>query len=197
MNRFGLPLRFGLGPILWIAMSLAPARAFDAEQLLGGLAQSKKGQASFVEMKYLSVLDRPIRSSGTLSFQAPARIEKDTLEPKREVLVLEGDSLTVTREGRTITFNLRDHAQVLSIVEAIRGVLLGNVQVLEQVYQIEVTGDEARWHMVLTPRDAKLASVIKEIRMGGGAQVRSVEYVEPNGDHSVMQIEPLPDSGKE
>ncbi len=47
--------------------------------------------------------------------------------------------------------------------------------------------------MLLTPRDEKLASVIKEIRMGGGGgQVRSVEYAEPNGDHAVMQIDPVP-----
>lgn len=186
-----------VGPILWLVAPLAPAYAFDAEQLLAELAQNKQGQATFVETKYLAVLERPIKSSGTLSFQSPARIEKNTLEPKREVLVLDGDTLTVTRDGRTMTVNLRDHAQVLSFVEAIRGVLLGNVQVLDQVYKIQVSGNEANWRMVLTPRDAKLASMIKEIRMGGGRQVRSVEYVEPNGDHTVMQIDPVRVSEKE
>ncbi len=197
MNRIRVFLPLAVGPILWLVAPLAPAYAFDAEQLLAELSQNKQGQATFVETKYLAVLERPIKSSGTLSFQSPARIEKNTLEPKREVLVLDGDTLTVTRDGRTMTVNLRDHAQVLSFVEAIRGVLLGNVQVLDQVYKIQVSGNEANWRMVLTPRDAKLASMIKEIRMGGGGQVRSVEYVEPNGDHTVMQIDPVRVSEKE
>jgi outer membrane lipoprotein-sorting protein len=183
MNRIWL--------ILCLAAPLTPAYAFDTEQLLAELAQNKQGQATFVETKYLAVLDRPIKSSGTLSFQAPARIEKHTLQPKREVLVLDGDSLTVSRDGRTMTVNLQEHAQVLSFVAAIRGVLLGDAQLLEQVYEIQVSGSQGSWRMALTPRDAKLASVIREIRMGGGGgQVRSVEYVEPNGDHAVMQIDP-------
>jgi outer membrane lipoprotein-sorting protein len=197
MNRSRVFLPLALGAVLWLVAPVAPAYAFDAEQLLAELAQNKQSQATFVEMKYLAVLDRPIKSSGTLSFQPPARIEKNTLEPKPELLVLDGDTLTVTRDGRTMTVNLRDREQVLSFVEAIRGVLLGNVQLLEQIYKIQVSGSEANWHMVLTPRDAKLASVIKEIRMGGGEQVRRVEYVEANGDHAVMQIDPVPVREKE
>jgi outer membrane lipoprotein-sorting protein len=190
MNRIRVPLALGL---LCLAAPLTPAYGFDAEQVLAELAQNKQGRATFVETKYLAVLDGPIKSSGTLSFESPARIEKDTLQPKREVLVLDGDTLTVTRDGRTMTVNLRDHAQVLSFVAAIRGVLLGNAQLLEQVYKIDLSGSQASWRMVLTPRDEKLASVIKEIRMGGGGgQMRSVEYVEPNGDHAVMQIDPVP-----
>ena len=179
-----------------LAFLIAPptdSYAFDAQQLLTQLAQSRQGQATFVETKYLAMLDRPIRSSGTLAFQAPARFEKATLEPKREVLVLDGDTLTVAREGRTITVDLRDHVQVLSFVEAIRGVLLGNAERLEQLYKIQLSGTEAAWNIVLTPRDSKLADLIKEIRMsGGGGQVRSVEYAEAGGDRSVMQIEPVP-----
>ena len=185
-----MPLAFGL---LCLAWPLTPAYGFDAEQLLAELAQNKQGRATFVETKYLAVLDRPIKSSGTLSFEPPARIEKDTLQPKREALVLDGDTLTVTRDGRTMTVNLREHAQVLSFVTAIRGVLLGDAQLLGQVYKIDVSGSQGSWRMVLTPRHAQLASVIKEIRMGGGGgRVRSVEYVEPNGDHAVMQIDPVP-----
>ncbi len=139
MNRNRASLAFGL---LCLAVPLTPARGFDADQLLAELAQNKQGQATFVETKYLAVLDRPIKSSGILSFESPARIEKDTLQPKREVLVLDADTLTVTRDGRTMTVNLREHAQVLSFVAAIRGVLLGDAQLLEQVYKIDAAGVE-------------------------------------------------------
>ena len=69
MNRIRVFLPLAVGPILWLVASLAPAYAFDAEQLLAELAQNKQGQATFVETKYLAVLERPIKSSGTLSFQ--------------------------------------------------------------------------------------------------------------------------------
>jgi len=181
--------------MLWFAAPLTRSHAFDARELLDELAQSKQGRATFVETRYLAVLDRPVKSSGILSFHSPARFEKTTLEPKPETLVLDGDTLTVTRGGRTSAVDLRSHAQVLSFVEAIRGVLLGDIQLLEHAYRIQMSGSEESWQMLLTPQDKQLATAIKQIKIGGGGgQVRTLEYAERGGDRSVMRIDPIPPS---
>lgn len=182
--------------LLCTAPAARPAD-FDTLQLLRELAQVREGHATFVETKYLRLLDQPVRSSGTLAFQAPARIEKFTLEPSPERLVLDGDALSIERDGRTMRIDLRRHVAALSFVEAIRGVLLGDAELLERGYRIELRGDAQDWHLLLVPRDADLAAVIREIRVGGAAgQVRSIEYRQPDGDRSVMQIEPAAPGGK-
>jgi outer membrane lipoprotein-sorting protein len=186
---------------LWIVMALAlgagaalaamPEQGLELKPLLERFAQTKQGHARFVETKYLAVLDQPVHSSGTLSYQAPGRIEKITLEPKPESLVLDGDVLRVQRNGKSLAIDLKGHRPVLAFVEAIRGVLMGDVALLEQQYEVSLTGTDAAWTLVLVPRDHELAAALARIRIGGGAAaVRTIEYVQRDGDHSVMQIEP-------
>ena len=178
--------------VLALAGMATAAHALDAQGLFALLAQSPQGQAKFTETRHLAMLDRPLKSSGTLSFQAPGRLEKITLEPKSESLVLDGERLTIVRDGKTLRVNLRSHPQALAFVEAIRGVLLGNYEMLEQNYRTLFSGSEDNWNVQLTPKDTQAGVVIKQIKVGGqGALVRSIELLQADGDRSVMQIEPL------
>jgi outer membrane lipoprotein-sorting protein len=185
--RIALALVLGAGAVL----ATMPAQGLELKPLLERLAQTKQGHARFVETKYLAVLDQPVRSSGTLSYQAPGRIEKITLEPKPESLVLDGDVLRVQRNGKSLAVDLKSHRPVLAFVEAIRGVLMGDAALLEQQYEVSLAGTDAAWSLVLVPRDHELAAALARIRIdGGGAVVRMIEYVQRDGDRSVMQIEP-------
>lgn len=174
---------------------LSAAYAFDTQELLQQLGQNKQGQAKFVETKTMAMLDRPIKSSGTLAFQAPAYMEKITLEPTQESLVLNGDTLTVVREGKKNVVKLKSYPQVLAFIEAIRGVLLGDIHLLENGYVIQLTGTRENWSMALTPRDKKLEEHIKQIKFGGGkGQLQTIEYLQSDGDSAVMKIETLSSS---
>jgi outer membrane lipoprotein-sorting protein len=169
----------------------AHAAELDIQQLLSDFARKRQGHATFVETKYLAVLDRPLTSSGTLSFAWPSRIEKITVEPKPESLVLDDQTLTVQREGKTLTVDLNSHRQILSFVAAIRGILMGDFELLRRDYKIELHGGEDAWEMSLTPQDKQLAELIRQIKIGGvHRQVRSIEYIQRDGDRSVMKIEP-------
>jgi hypothetical protein len=170
------------------------ALALDAQELLSEFARKKQGHASFVETKYLAILDRPVTSSGTLSFAAPSRIEKITLEPKPESLILDGQELRLIRDGKALTVDLQRHAEVQSFVQAIRGVLMGDLQLLQNAYLLQLSGAEQNWELQLVPRDARLGEVIKQIKIGGGhGQVRRIEYLQRDGDRTVMNIDPAPE----
>jgi hypothetical protein len=71
--------------------------ADDLDALMSLLAQRKHGHVSFVEEHFLAVLDRPVESSGELLYDAPDRLEKRTLKPKPETLVLEHGVITAHR----------------------------------------------------------------------------------------------------
>lgn len=181
-----------LGMLLMLA-PLSAAMAFDAQSVLQQMAQQKQGQARFTETKYMAILDRPVKSSGLLAFRAPSRIEKNTLEPAPENLVLEGDALTLVRAGKQVVIQLRSYPQVLGFVEAIRGVLLGDYQLLGNAYRIEMTGVAEQWRLVLTPRERRVSDVIQQIKVSGGnGKLTGIEYIQADGDYSVMKIEPLP-----
>lgn len=159
-------------------------------QLMDGLAQHPQGAATFTETKYLSILDQPVESSGELRFIAPSRLEKHTLKPRPETMVLDGDTLTLERGRRTHVLQLKDYPEVAGMIESIRATLAGDRQALERVYRLALEGSQAAWTLVLTPLDPRVGAVIARIRMEGIKDtVHSVEILQADGDRSLMRIQ--------
>ena len=165
--------------------------AWDVQQLMRSLAQVKQAEGRFVERKFLSMLNRPLESSGTLLFQAPGHLEKHTLLPKEESLVLDQGVLTIESKARNIrrTLVLREYPALWAFVESIRSTLAGDLPTLERFYRIELEGDAAHWKMRLLPIELRAREVMREIRIGGrGNRVDSIEMLESNGDHALMKV---------
>ncbi|MHB1354159.1 MAG: LolA-related protein [Thiobacillus sp.] len=169
---------------------IGEAAALDLADLMATLARSTHGAATFKEKKYLAILDAPVESSGELLFVPPARLEKLTLKPSRERLVLDGDVLTVERGRRTHVLALKDYPEVAGMIESIRATLAGDRDALERVYHLSVSGSRARWSLALVPLDARIGRVVARIRIdGAGGDVRTVEILQADGDRSVMTVE--------
>jgi len=161
----------------------------DLDQVMSALAQRKHGHVTFVEKKYLALLDRPVESSGELLYDAPDRLEKKTLKPKPESLVLEGGSVSAQRGRRHYVLDLKQYPQVIPFIESIRATLAGDRAALEQVFKVDFTGSFDHWALGLVPRDPKLARTVKEIHIEGEKDViHSVEIREADGDRSLLTI---------
>jgi outer membrane lipoprotein-sorting protein len=173
-----------------------PVLALEMADLMGLLSQHRSGEARFVEQRFVEGLTQPLKSSGTLSFAAPDRFTRNTLEPRAETMAVEGNTVTLQRSGRSRSLTLDASPELQAIVEAVRGTLTGNAQVLQRHFQPALTGDAAQWMLQLTPKDARLAGQVSHVRIGGRrGDVLSVEVLLADDDRSVMAIEPLPRTG--
>jgi len=190
-----------LGP--WLP---AQAAQLTLDQLMAWLADAPHGVATFTEKKYISILDTPVESSGELLFVPPDRLEKRTLEPRAESLVLDGDVLTIERQGQrhvprhggmlTVerrrqkhVLRLQDYPEVALMIESIRATLAGDRKALERVYHLALKGGDEHWVLVLTPLDAQVGRMIARIRMDGiHDEVHTLEILQADGDRSVMNI---------
>jgi hypothetical protein len=154
------------------------------------LAQKKTGKATFVEKKYMGILDKPLESSGELAFEAPDRLEKRTLKPRPEAMLLEGDKLTLTLyDKRPLNLRLQDHPEVAALVESIRGTLSGDQAALEKNYAINFTGVQGKWQMTLTPVQKAVAKVVRQIHIGGAdANIKTITFEQVDGDRFEMTI---------
>ena len=181
------------GAGLLLALSLSPAfAAWDVTQLMQGLAKNKSGRASFVEKKYIALLDAPVESSGELLYTAPDRLEKRTLKPRPESLLIEGGSLTVERGKRRMVLRLQDYPELVAFTESIRGTLAGDMVALRRVYNLDLEGSEERWTLTLRPIETKMLEVVQRIRIAGSqADVRTIEIEQTDKDRSVMVIDKL------
>ncbi len=178
---------------LCLAASAAPAADWDVRTLFERLAMERPARAAFQERKFLSLLDKPVDSSGELEFTPPDRLEKRTTAPKPEAVVVDREHVTLERAGKRHTLRLRENPAVAVLVESIRGTLAGDLASLTRTYSLALDGNPAKWRLVLRPLDPSLATLVERIEIGGSqAQVRAVEIFQADGDRSVMTISPLP-----
>ncbi|MDB6090220.1 MAG: hypothetical protein JWN85_3004 [Gammaproteobacteria bacterium] len=163
----------------------------DLDRLMSLLAQRKHGHVTFVEEHFLAVLDRPLESSGELLYDAPDRLEKRTLHPKPETLILEHGVITARRGRHTYVLALRDYPQIVPLIDSIRATLAGDRAALERVFNVTLDGTLERWTLLLVPSEATVARTIKQIRIEGARDaIHSVEIQQADGDRSLLTIGP-------
>jgi hypothetical protein len=167
------------------------AAAWNVNELMQTLAQVKNSKATFVERKYLSILKTPLDYSGTLSYSAPGHLEKYTLLPKPESLVLDQNNLIVqsgdARQKRTLS--LQDYPVIWAFVESFRSTLAGDIETLNRFYHVAMEGHPKHWLLILRPIDDKMKNLISEIRISGSLeQINTIDIRESGGDYSVMSI---------
>lgn len=184
---------FLAGVGLLLGLCCAPAfAAWDVTQLMQALAQNKSGRASFVETKYIALLDKPVESSGELLYTAPDRLEKRTLKPRPESMLIESGNLTVERGKRRMVLRLQEHPELAAFTESIRGTLAGDAVALKRIYNLDLEGSEERWTLTLRPVETRMLEVVQRIRIAGSrAEVKSIEIEQADKDRSVMLIDKL------
>jgi outer membrane lipoprotein-sorting protein len=166
------------------------ASSWTLDRLMSTLGQKKSGHATFVETKYLSIATEPVTSSGELVFTAPDHLEKRTDSPKAEDLVIDGDKLTIARNGHRYTLALTQYPELSAFIDSIRATLAGNRFALEQVYKVVVTGAGDDWTLTLTPLDARMLKSISTITLTGTRDLlHTVEIQQADGDHSLMRLQ--------
>lgn len=169
------------------------APALELGTLAAMLAERKSAESKFTEERIVSGLDGPLRSSGTLSFRAPDHFARHTLEPRAESMVVDGNTVSIRRGGRTRQMALDAIPELTALIEAVRGTLTGNASTLEKHFRVQVGGSAAQWTLTLVPRDGRLASQVRELQIvGQRGELRTLELTLAGGDRSLMTIEPLP-----
>ena len=177
---------------LLLSSQISHAATWDIDQLMFGLAQTRSAQARFVEKKSIAMLELPIESSGELFYSAPDRLEKRTIKPKAENMLVEGDSLRIERGRQKYRLQLQDYPELAAFIDSIRGTLAGDRKALERSYQLSLEGGATNWTLQLVPNDTRMQQVITHIRIAGvHNEVRSIEIKQADGDSSQMRIEKL------
>jgi hypothetical protein len=176
-----------------LSMAASTTSSIDLDDVMHLLAQRQHGRVEFVEQQFLAVLKHPVESSGELRYDAPDRLEKRTLEPRAETLVLAGGVLTQERGEHRRVMDLRRYPQILPFVESIRATLAGDRNALERIFHVEFSGSVERWSLTLVPLDSQLTRIVKQVQIDGSRdQLLRVEIRQTDGDRSLMTLRSPP-----
>jgi outer membrane lipoprotein-sorting protein len=164
---------------------------FDLQRLMAELAKNGPGTVRFAEVKTSALLKQPIETAGTLTYTAPARLERHTLAPRDERFVIDRDTLVIERRssGERRELKLGDYPAVQAFAESLRGTLAGDLAALRRYYRVELDGTWADWRLVLLPSDLQMAELVQRVVIAGDhGRIRRIETLETSGDRSVMTI---------
>jgi hypothetical protein len=165
------------------------AATSDLDELMRLLAARRHGQVNFVEQHFLKLLKRPVESFGDLTYDAPDRLEKHTVDPRPETLLLAGDLLTIQRGGHSRVVDLKAYPALLPFIESIRATLAGDLTSLERVFTVDYAGNLSHWALTLVPRDSQVAKTVARVRIEGARDTLfKVEIFETDGDRSLMTL---------
>jgi Outer membrane lipoprotein carrier protein LolA-like len=165
----------------------------DLDALMSLLAQRKSSHAYFVEQHFVAVLDRPVQSSGELYYEAPDRLERRTLKPRTESMLVDRGALTIQLAAKRRTVKMKEHPELAAFIESIRATLAGDLPALRRLFKVGFSGSAAQWSLELVPTDPKLLAAIQRVHIQGMSEnLQLIEILQADGDRSVMTIQPAP-----
>jgi outer membrane lipoprotein-sorting protein len=185
------------GLFLWVPASLLLASVLalavtpdtELDSILASLAQRRHGHALYSERIESALFKRPLVTSGELFFDAPDRLEKRTLKPTPEDLLVEGDVVTIVRGTHRTSMRLSDHPQLSPLLNGIRATLAGDRSALENTFQLAFRTEDSGWALTLQPLPSENKPLYKHIQIHGvGDKVQGVMLERGSGERTTMTL---------
>lgn len=169
----------------------APSSSTLANEIVKRIGAVTSRENTFHETRTLAALSKKLESSGILRWRAPDYLEKLTLAPRREDLVISGHDVMLTR-GNTATNRLdisSSHAlQVLT--DTLRAPLSGDNALLAREYHLSAQEDgKGLWTLTLIPATEDTAKYVRKVVIKGKLNaITDLEIEQENGDLQSISI---------
>jgi hypothetical protein len=180
-------------PLLVGADSAPPPPTPETVELVAQLARPAPADTAYAEVRFVSVLKRPLVLHGSLHYGGAAELGKTVDEPYHETTTIANGKVDVQRAGKPAQhFALERAPELQVLLAAFSALLAGDAAALGRSYAIDVTRSGADFTLTLTPRDAALARHLRAFVVdASGNEPRCFSLRQADGDASVMLLGPL------
>lgn len=175
------------------AAHAAPALVDD---VLAHLSKHQAVRADFTQTRDNPALAAPQVSHGELLFAVGHGMFWHTREPYDDTLVFTaGGTSRVDAQGHAQ--RVRDVNRGIGQVTAmLQGLLAGRSDEAARQFDIAADGDVAHWTLRFTPRQSRMARVLKDIALKGGEFLDGIEVTMANGETTRIQFANTRDAGE-
>lgn len=185
------PTRRALFPLLLFPLP-ARAEALDPATLMARLASIPERRATFREERTLAALTTPLVSTGRLFYRRPDYLEKDTLWPLPERVVIDGSRLIISDPSSNDpphVVPLDAQPGLRTLTDATRAPLAGDLDTLRRAFTIVISGTLAAWTLDLVPTNPAVSKLLTSIHLTGqDSWIASIRTIQANGDTTALQI---------
>jgi hypothetical protein len=154
------------------------------------LGRPVPAHTTYTEVRFVHLLKKPLVLHGELDYGGVGKLGKSVTTPYRETLTVNGDAVTVARQGNGERHFPLDRAPELkALLAGFSALLGGDAAALKQHFNVALTQDGAHWTLTLTPSEAGLAKHLRRMIVdGAGNEPACFALDESNGDASVMRV---------
>ena len=170
---------------------LSPA---EIKSLLARIREKRAAEpqveADFHEEKVIRLMNKPIVSSGKVSFQAPNKFRREVKGSSPSVTVSDGQQLWIYYPNfkSAERYSLGKRSPLDSVIAAINTALnLENVETTFHITGVKIDPPQKGWELELTPRSPSMKRMFEKLhlRINDALLVEHTEMFQPNGDRIV------------
>ncbi|HTV85562.1 MAG TPA: outer membrane lipoprotein carrier protein LolA [Dyella sp.] len=162
--------------------------------VLHQLSQHAAVRAAFTQQRQNPALTQPQTSSGQLLFVTGRGMLWQVQQPYRETLALTG--------SRTLRIDASGHAQtvhgdrgVSQISQMLQSMLAGQLDTVLRQFNVTAEGSAAQWTLHFTPRQSRVAQVLRAIQLDGGAFLQGIRIDMQDGTQTDIRMTDTRDAG--
>ncbi len=173
------------------AEPLSPA---EVKNLLARIRQERAAapqvQADFQEEKTMRLMNKPIVSSGKVSFQMPNKFRREVKGSSPSVTVSDGQQLWIYYPNfkSAERYSLGKRSPLDSVIAAINTALnLENVEASFHIAATKLDPPKAGYELDLTPRSPSMKRMFQKLKVqiNDDLLLQRTEMLQPNGDRVV------------
>jgi outer membrane lipoprotein carrier protein len=165
----------------------APLSEAELKNLLTAIRQNRTTQADFQEERAIRLMQKPVLSSGTVSFQPPNKFRREVKGNSPSVSVSDGRDLWIYYPNfkSAERYPLGKGSPLDASVAAINSAL--NLENIETSFNVTATKNENGYELQLLPRNAAMKRVFQklDLRINEKFRVERTDMLLPNGDRIV------------
>ncbi len=184
--------------VLWVAM-LYPAisnaqdyrKVARPDQVYAALKQRSEKvntiQADFTEIRHVSYLKAPQKSSGRFYFEKKDRMRWEQTDPGRYVIMIDGSSLRVSEGGKEK--NIRSAGHMTGMIRDMLLMIVRGDYQSGREFEKELLQNADRYRIVMTPVEKRLKQRYDRLEMQFSKSTMGLEeltFFEKGGDRQVL-----------
>lgn len=144
------------------------AQAFDLETLAENISMHDPGAADFVEQRMSGLLQAPLELVGRMHILEGGALVQEIHSPFVETRLISARRVEIRRpDGYRRSFSLHRAPELAALREALTGLLSGDPQALTENFHARLSGSEAKWCLVLEPRDSGRSERLSRLTLRG------------------------------
>ncbi|WP_233841458.1 outer membrane lipoprotein carrier protein LolA [Dyella sp. 2HG41-7] len=164
------------------------------KDVLGQLSKHSAVRAAFEQQRKNPALIEPQNSSGQLLFVTGHGMLWQTQKPYQQTLALTGaKTVSIDADGRMQT--VRNERGVSQISQMLQSMLAGQIEAVTRQFNVNASGTTGNWTLSFTPKQARVAQVLRSIQLDGGAFLQDIRVDMQDGGQTIIHMTDTRDAG--